>query len=298
MAQKPSPGIRDYALLVGLAAIFGTSFMFTNIAVQTIPPLTVATGRITLAALAIYAFLLIRGESLPRGSVWVWIIGAAFFGNALPFSLISWGQTSVDSSLTAILMAMIPITTVLIAHVATVDEKLDRWMLIGVFCGFLGVIVLMGFDNLTQLGEQSLPQLAILLATVSYAVNAIIQKKLTHLSKWPMSAALLLAAAALTFPMAMIAETPWTASISSSSIYAVMALAIGPTAIATWLILLIIGRQGASFLVQINFMVPLFGVFFGAVFLKETLPVNAWVALAIILSGVALARRGGRRRET
>ena len=105
----------------------------------------------------------------------------------------------------------------------------------------------------------------------------------------------MIAASVLTLPMALFVDLPWQVAPSTSSVLAVIALAVGPTAIATWLILIIIGRQGASFLSQINFMVPLFGVLFGVLFLHERLPANAWLALAIILFGVALARRGGRK---
>ena len=287
-------GVTDYALLTALAMVFGSSFLFTNLAVQSLPPFTVVASRITLAAVAIYVALRISGESLPQGSVWRWIFASALFGNAIPFSLISWGQQHVDAGLTAIFMAVMPLTTVVLAHFVTADEKLNRWTFIGVWFGMAGVIVLMGWAALSQLDGESLPQLAILMGAMCYAINALITRQLTHLSKWSMSAGLLLAASVLTVPMALIIDTPWNVRPDGTSVLAVVALAIGPTALATWLILVIIARQGASFLSQINFMVPLFGVLFGVLFLQERLPANAWAALAIILCGVALARRGGR----
>lgn len=290
-------GVADYALLTGLAMVFGSSFLFTNVAVQSIPPFTVVAGRITLAAIALVIALRIKGESLPTGSVWRWIFASALFGNAIPFSLISWGQQQVDAGLTAIFMAVMPLTTVVLAHFVTTDEKLNRWTFTGVWFGLAGVIVLMGWNALSALGNESLSQFAILMGAMCYAINALITRKLTHLSKWPMSAGLLIAATVLTVPMSLVFETPWQVKPDSASIWAVAALAVGPTALATWLILVIIGRQGASFLSQINFMVPVFGVFFGVLFLHERLPANAWVALAIILCGVALARRGGRRKS-
>jgi drug/metabolite transporter (DMT)-like permease len=291
-----SAGLADYALLTLLAAVFGSSFLFTNLAVESIPPFTVVASRIALAAVVIVAWLIFRGEGLPRGGVWGWIVASALFGNAIPFSLISWGQQEVDAGLTAIFMAVMPLTTVVLAHFVTDDEKLNRWTFTGVWFGLAGVVVLMGWQALSAVGDNVWYQLAILLGAMCYAVNALITRKLTHLSKWSMSAGLLLAATGLTVPLALLFESPWQQSPSASSIYAVFALAAGPTALATWLILVIIGRQGASFLSQINFMVPMFGVFFGAVFLHERLPANAWAALSIILVGVALARKGGRAR--
>lgn len=326
MLGKHRPNIADYALLIGLAAVFGSSFLFTNLAVQTIPPVTVVAGRIVLAAIAICIWLWVRKEALPTGRVWYWIFASALFGNAIPFSLISWGQKNVDAGLTAIFMAIMPLTTVLLAHCVTTDEKLNRWTFAGVCFGLVGVVVLMGWQTLSQVGSESLSQFAILLGAMCYAVNALITRKLTHLSKWPMSAGLLLAATLLTVPLAIVLEVmgaaqsgvasvasgaatdiaaaslseaptgvgSWIANVAPTSVVAVVILAAGPTALATWMILVIIDRQSASFLSQINFMVPLFGVLFGTVFLQERLPANAWVALLVILFGVALARRGSR----
>ena len=292
MLLKGGPGFIDYALLIGLAAIFGSSFLFTHIAVQSMPPFSVVAARLSVAAIVLLVVLSLAKQRLPKGSVWVWIFASALFGNAIPFSLISWGQQEVDAGLTSIFMAVMPLSTVLLAHCVTTDEKLNRWTLTGVLFGLVGVCVLMGWSALSQLGNESLSQLAILGGAVCYAVNALITRKLTHLSKWPMSAGLLVAASILTVPLALVFEAPWQLAPSASSLLAVLALAAGPTALATAMILAIIGRQGASFLSQINFMVPLFGVFFGVVFLHERLPANAWAALAVILSGVALARRG------
>jgi len=240
----------------------------------------------------------VTDEITNKIAVWWWIFASALFGNAIPFSLISWGQLRVDAGLTAIFMAVMPLTTVVLAHFVTADEKLNRWTFSGVWFGLAGVIVLMGWASLSQLGGESLSQFAILMGSMCYAVNALITRKLTHLSKWPMSAGLLLAATVLTVPMSLYFDRPWQVTPNTASVLAVVALAIGPTALATWLILLIIGRQGASFLSQINFMVPVFGVLFSVLFLHERLPANAWVALIIILFGVTLARRGGRRTVT
>ncbi len=286
------PELLDYALLTSLAAVFGSSFLFTHLAVQSIPPVTVVAARIGLAAVVILLALRLSGQHLPKGPVWGWIYASALFGNAIPFSLISWGQQTVDAGLTAIFMAVMPLTTVVLAHFVTSDEKLNRWTLAGVLLGLAGVMVLMGWQALSQLGRDTWPQLAILLGAMCYAINALITRNLTHLSKWPMSAGLMLAGFSLTFPMALCFESPWQIRPSQSSMFAVLALAVGPTALATWLILLIIGRRGASFLSQINFMVPVFGIVFGAVFLRERLPGNAWIALIAILLGVAIARRG------
>ncbi|MBX2823464.1 MAG: DMT family transporter, partial [Gammaproteobacteria bacterium] len=268
----------------------------THIAVQSIPPLTVAAMRLFIALLILYPVMRLAGQRLPAmGRLWFYIIGASFFGNAFPFALISWGQVRVDAGLTAILMAIMPLMTVLLAHWVTVDEKLNRYKFVGVLLGLLGVVVLMGWDKLGELGDQMLRQYAIAGAALCYSVNALLTKKLTQVARLPMMAALMLASSILLLPFSLVLERPWELPLAANSMTAVLILAVGPTAVATLMILMLVDRQGASFLSQINFMVPLFGVAFAWIFLGERLPVNAWAALVIILLGILLSRLGNRQ---
>lgn len=291
--QTQKPAFKDYVLLVSLAAIFGMSFIFTSISVREIPPLTVAASRLFIALLIMIPIMLAAGQKLPAfGSVWIYIFLSGLFGNALPFALVSWGQVKVDAGLTAIFMAVMPLSTILLAQVLTDDERINRFKMAGVLLGFVGIVVLMGQNILTSVGDDLLRQLAILFAAISYALNAIITRKLTSLPKYAMVAALMMAASVLMLPASLAIDKPWTAAVGAESVGAILLLAIGPTAIATLMILAIIERCGATFLSQINFMVPLFGVFFGTLLLGERLPVNAYLALAIILIALSLSRRG------
>ncbi len=288
-----TPTTKDYILLIGLAAIFGSSFIFTNISVRDIPPLTVAAARLVIALLMIYPIMRLTGQKLPEpGPIWIYIFLSGLLGNALPFALISWGQVKVDAGLAAIFMAIMPLATILLAQVFTSDEKINRWKMIGVLLGFFGIVVLMGKESLSTLGDQTLRQSAILLAAICYAMNAIVTRKLTALPKYSMVAALMIAACILIVPASLLLDQPWALSVSVSSMASVVALAIGSTAIATMIILIIIERCGATFLSQINFMVPVFGVLFGILILSERLAANAYIALAIIIVALALSRRG------
>lgn len=296
--KQSTPGLADYLLLIGLAVIFGASFILTNVAVSSISPLTVATSRLLLATAMLYPLMRIKGQAFPKkGRIWLFIVAAAFFGNALPFALISWGQVSVDAGLTAILMAVMPLITIVLAHVTTRDEKMNRYKLIGVVCGLIGVVILMGWDQLGGLGDNMIRQYAIALGAVCYAINAILTKQLTGIARLPMMTALLLVATCMLLPFALLLESPWTQTPTSTALGAIVALAIGPTALATLIILNIIDRSGASFLSQINFIVPLAGIFLAWLFLGEVLPTSAWIALSIILVGIALSRLGNDKRN-
>lgn len=267
--------------------------MFTSISVTQIPPLTVAAGRLALACIFVLPVMFFKRQTLSFDiKTWFWIALAALLGNAIPFSLISWGQVRVDAGLTSIFMAIMPLTTILLAHILTADEKLNRHRFIGVIFGMVGVAVLFGWESLSTLGDQTLRQLAIVLATVCYALNSIITKKLTALPRYATIVAILLCAAVQLVPLSLIVEQPWTLNPDRSVWLSLIALAIGPTALATLIILVIIDRRGASYLSQINFLVPVFGVLLATLFLHERLPANGYIALIIIFIGLAVSRRG------
>ena len=235
-----------------------------------------------------------RQKLPPPGRVWIYIFLSGLFGNALPFALVSWGQVKVEAGLSAIFMAVMPLSTILLAQILTDDERINRWKMAGVLLGFAGIVVLMGKSSLNSVGDEVLRQSAILLAAISYALNAIVTRKLTALPKYSMVAALMLAASILLLPASLVIDQPWTTTMGMKSISSVVILAIGSTAIATLLILTIIERCGATFLSQINFMVPLFGVLFGTLLLGERLSANAYMALAISVVALGLSRRGQR----
>jgi len=284
---------RDYLLLTLLAMIFGSSFLFTHVAVASMPPLTVSATRVFLALLILFPLMWMAGQHLPRDRrLWGFIIAVGFFGNALPFSLVSWGQVRVDVGLTAILMAIMPLMTILLAHIFTDDEKLNRFKLSGVTLGLVGVVVLMGWDKLGNLGEQMLRQYAIAAAALCYAVSALLTKRLTQVPRLSMMTALMLVSSIILLPVSLWLEQPWQLDADLPALLSIVFLAVGPTAVATWLVLVLIDHRGASYLSQINFMVPLFGVAFAWIFLHERMPASAWMALVIILLGIFLSRLG------
>ena len=291
MTTKVNPNLIDYALLVILAALFGISFMMTKLAVDDVPPFSIAFIRIAIAAAFIYVVMRMKGQSLSAlAPHWMLVVLAGLFGNAFPFSLVAWAQGRVDAGLTAIFMAVMPLITLVLAHFFTRDEKLNIFRVIGFCLGLLGVAVLIGFDKLATLGDETLRQYAVMGAAFCYAVNAILSKYLLALPRMAVAAGLLISSAVFLLPFSLYFDQPWQLDISSLSWIMLILLGIFPTALGILLVFVIIQRQGASFLSQINFMVPLFGVFWAVLFISETLPASAAAALIIILAGVAIAR--------
>lgn len=221
---------------------------------------------------------------------------AALSGNALPFTLITWGEERIDSGLAAILMAVMPLTTVVLAHFFTSDERMTSRKAIGVALGIVGLVILLGVDKLSGIGTDTVRQLAVAAAAVSYGINALITKRLLGLPRWSLVAGIMLASSAIMVPASLIVDHPWTLEPSMRSVLAIVVLGMVQTAIATLMMFALVRRQGASFFSQINFMVPLFGVMWGAFILAERPSANAYVALALILAGIAIARGGIGRK--
>ena len=281
----------DYVLLISLSAMFGASFLLIKISIVEIPTLTLVAARLVIAAVILWIAMKMARQQFPRGlKIWMWIIVSAIFGNVLPWWLITWGQVKVDAGLTAILMATMPLATLLLAHVFTDDEKLNIWKMLGVMFGIAGVVVLIGYDQLTTLGDDTIRQYAIALAAICYGVNAIVTKQLIGHPRRAMAASLMIVSLIMVAPLAIIVDQPWAIAPSLGVTIAVVLLGVFPSAFGTLMIFALVARQGASFLSQINFLVPVFGVLWSYLFLSEQLSANAFFALILILVGVALAR--------
>ncbi len=285
------PGASDYARLLVLAAIWGSSFLFIKIAVESVPAVPMTTLRIGLAAVVMLVIARVAGEALPKDPrLWAFIALAGLFGNALPFTLISWGEEQIDSGLAAILMAPMPLTTLLLAHAFT-EEKLSPGKLAGVALGIAGLVVLIGPESLTKLGDDTVRQLAVAAAGCCYAVNAVVSKWLTSSSRLGMTASVMLVSAAMMLPLSLFDLAAWQFTPAAGALVSIVVLAVMQTAIGTLLMLGIVARQGASFFSQINYFIPLFGVMWGVLILAERPSPNAVMALVLILGGVAVARR-------
>ena len=291
MHNGKHPGWTDYGMLCLLAVIWGGSFMLTRIAVAEVPPVTLTAIRQAVAVVILAAVAVQSGQRLnATKSDHAVIVASAFFGLALPFVLISWGLQAITAGLSAILMGLMPLITIIFAHFFTQDEKMNQAKLVGVFLGIGGLVVLFWPDIVARTDADIWRQLAIMGAGVSYAVNALITKRLLHLKPRPMFAVNIGWSLAMLAPAALLFEPLPTANPSAVAWFSILLLGIFPTAVASLLMFRIIGRQGASFFGQINLLVPVAGVIWGALILGERLSFNAFIALAIILSGVAVAR--------
>jgi drug/metabolite transporter (DMT)-like permease len=163
---------REWCLLLGLAVLWGGSFFFVGIAVQALPPLTIVTVRVGLAAIALHLWSRAAGQRLQTGHLWADFLGMGLLNNVIPFSLIVWGQTQISSGLASILNATTPVFTVIVAHLLTPDEKMTGNRLVGALIGLLGVAVLIGPDALEGAGGNVAAQVACLGAALASSAGA------------------------------------------------------------------------------------------------------------------------------
>ena len=299
----PSPIVRpvSYVLLFGLAAIWGASFLFIKISVATIPPMTLVAARLVLAAAGLLVYLWLSGRRLPSElALWGHFAVIAVIGTIAPFALITWGEVTIDSGLAAILMSIMPLASLALAHVFTKDERMTPPKFAGMMVGFAGIVVLVGPAVLSGLGREVVAQLAVTAAALCYAMSNV-YTRVTRVVALPPAvngAGVLLCAAVASVPFSLIVDRPWHLTPSSESLLALVVLALLCTSVAYLVLFHLISTAGATFLAYINYLVPVFGVLWGALFLGEAVNPGALAGLALILAGIALGRFGGRRRAT
>lgn len=298
VTQPPSHTMtpRDWGLLLLLSLLWGGSFLFVGIAVGGLPPLTIVFLRVTLAAVALHAVLRVLHISLPRdASCWRAFLAMGLLNNAIPFSLIVWGQTQIASGLASILNATTPLFTVLAAHWLTSDERMTRGRVSGVMIGFAGVIALIGPEALRGAGTALLPQLAVLAAACSYACAGLFGRRFRRMGVTPLATATgqVTASSLCMLPVALLFDRPWTLATPDLKVcLAVLALALLSTALAYFVFFRILATAGAVNLSLVTFLIPVSAMFMGAAVLGERVQAADLMGLALI--GVGLAAIDGR----
>ena len=286
---------RELFLLFVLAVIWSSSFMFIKVAVDTLTPLTLTFARIALAALVLAAYSIYRGDRLPADrNTWIAACIVGLLGNVLPFTLIHWGEQYVDSGLTAILMGVMPVAVALMAHFATDSDPLTGRRALGIAIGFAGLVVLVGLEAVDGFGAAIVAQAAIMSAALSYSVTTIFVRRVASLTGRPMAVATVICGALIMLPLAFTLERPLSLSPDWRSIGSLIMLGVFSTGIATLLYFRLITTLGATTFAQINYLIPIMGVGWGALILKEQVGIREAVALALILAGVALVNRARR----
>ncbi len=289
----PAPAGRnagDYALLAFLGLVWGSAFLFTKLAVATIPPITLTAGRAWIGALMMLAVAVALRHSPPRGRrVWLMLLAMGVTGSVLPLSLIAWGQLRIDSGLAAILIGTVPLVTVVLAHFATRDDRLSWRKLAGVVLGLGGLMVLIGPAALAGLGDSLWRQLAVFAGACSFAVTILLARAVREVSPAVSSAVVLGFAALVATALGLAAEQPWRLTPTTTSLLAMLALGILSTGAGNLAFYRLSRTAPPSFVSLNNYLIPVVALFWGALLLGEPFTLRTGGALALILGGVAIA---------
>ena len=279
--------------LLCVGAVWGASFIFISLALESYGPMTIAAARVLLAAVVLILLCYPSGQPLSKeGSNWRRFMVVGLFNSALPFYLINWGMQHISSAEAALLLATGTFSAMLLSHLVSVDERINPARAIGVTIGFAGVMVLV-VEDLFVLGVGGLKgHFALMAAGISYAISSIMTRRISHLPAISASAGIMLCAGAYLLPLALLFERPLSVSPTQGAIWSMVMLGTVSTALAFVIRYQIIRKNGAVFMSQVGYLVPVFGVLWAWLFLNEPLAIATLVSLAVILVGIAVTRIG------
>jgi drug/metabolite transporter (DMT)-like permease len=282
-------GFRNFLWLMFLASLWGPSFLFIKVAVGQIPPLTLVTGRVGLAALLLYVILRVQGGKLPKfGPIWKHFAIVGFFSNALPFVLFSWGEQYIDSALAAILNGTTPLFTIILAHLFITDDRLTPIKAAGTLVGFGGLVLLISPSLLGGIQLTTWGLLAVATAAFSYGIGIVYTRNhLRGLPRLVAPTAQLTMATLYMLPLSLIIEQPFRGSMPSwPALGSLMALSIFGTALAFVIYYALLEKTSATYVSMVTYLAPVIGVILGVVILHEQLNWTTYAGCGLILLGV------------
>jgi drug/metabolite transporter (DMT)-like permease len=281
----------EWTLLVVLSILWGGSFFFVGVAVQELPPLTIVTLRVALAALALHVIIRLLGARMPTDRrAWGAFFGLGLLNNVVPFALMSWAQIHIASAVASILNATTPLFTILIAHISTRDEPMTARRLSGVMVGFVGVVIMIGGSAIHTFDTQCFAQLACLIATASYACAGVFGRRFEAVGVAPLATATgqVSASSLMLLPLALMVDQPWQLTVPSTlAITSLIALALISTAVAYVIYFRILATAGATNLLLVTFLIPASAILLGVFILGERLEYPQIVGMLTIALGLA-----------
>ena len=280
---------REWAMLVTLSVLWGGSFFFAEIALESLPPLTIVTLRVGLAAITLWLVVLALKLPIPNSPpIWIAFLTMGLLNNVLPFSLIVWGQSQISSGLAAILNATAPLFGVIVAGILLRDESATPLKITGVVIGFAGVIVMMDLSSIAT--SSLLAQLAILAAALSYACASVYGRrfKATGLNPILVAAGQVTGSTLLLLPIALWVDgnDPY-ANMPAQVWAAIISLAVFSTAAAYILYFKLLASAGATNILLVTLLVPVSAILLGWLFLEESLQTPHIIGMAMIALGLS-----------
>ncbi len=290
MKSAPRMAAQDWAFLVLLSLLWGGSFFFAKIAVADVSPLTVALCRVALAALALHLVRVGFGIILPRNlEFWRDVFIMGLLNNAIPFSLIFWGQREIGAGLASILNATTPLFTVIVAHVFTTDERAGLFKVAGVLSGMAGVAVMIGSDVVGGLGNHLWAELAVLGAALSYGFAGVFGRRFRERPPLVVASGQLTGSTCLLMLPVLLIDMPWRQTLPGwHAMAAIVGLALLSTALAYVIFFRILRRAGSTNLSLVTLLIPVSALLLGSVFLGERIEAHHLAGMGLIGFGLLL----------
>ena len=290
------PKLIDYFLLTILSLIWASAFFNIKIATYSFGPVTIAFLRVFFGAIPVLLlcyFKNIKVEAFSKDWYWFAIIG--FINLVAPFFLIAYGVKSVQSNLAAILMSTTPLSSTVLAHFYTKNEKFNLVKTIGILIGFSGIVFLFS-DNLLIDENNFMSALLILLGSTCYVVGGVLTLKISKKKNENVTGSILIWAIIILLPLTFLIEQPFQTMPRTDSIISAIYLGIVPTGIAWLLRFRILTTNGLIFQSQVSYLIPIFGTILGYIFLKELITTKVLVSLIAVCIGIYFVKKGGNQK--
>lgn len=280
-------GIKEWGLIIILSIIWGASFFFVEVALKEVTPLTIVLCRVALASLILLIIVHIKGYKMPSSpGIWGAFLIMGALNNIIPFSLIAWGQTHIESGLASILNATTPIFSVVLAHFLIKNEKLTKNRIIGVLIGWIGVAVLIGIDSIHSFGLGVMGQIAILGAAFLYACAAIYGHRFKNINALVVATGMLCSSTIIMIPLALFIEQPWNLSPGIMTLASLFGLSAISTSLAYIIYFRVLATSGPTNILLVTFLIPISAILLGTIVLGEQLGWNAFVGMGMIFIGL------------
>ena len=290
------PKLIDYFLLTILALIWASAFFNIKIATYSFGPVTIAFLRVFFGAIPVLLlcyFKKIKIEAFSKD--WHWFAMIGFINLVAPFFLIAYGVQSVQSNLAAILMSTTPISATILAHLFIDKEKINLVKILGIILGFLGIVYLFS-ENLLINDENLFSALMILVGSTFYVIGGILTLKISHKKNENVTASILIWGTIFVCPISLIIEQPWNLNPSLESTLSLIYLGVFPTGIAWLLRFMILKRNGLVFQSQVAYLIPIFGVILGYLFLNELVTSKILISLFVVILGIYFVKKSGDKK--
>ena len=292
------PKIIDYTLLTVLALIWASAFFNIKVATYSYGPVTIAFLRTFFGAIPVVGICLVKKIKIEAFSKdWYWFAAIGMINLVIPFFLIAYGMQKVQSNLAAILMASTPLSATVLAHFFTDNEKINLTKILGVLIGFSGIVFLFS-DNILINESNFTSALLILIGSTFYVVGGLLTIKISNKKNENVTASILIWATLFLIPITILTEKPWNLNPSIESTISLVYLGVVATGLAWLLRFRILKTNGLVFQAQVAYLIPIFGIILGYIFLKELITPKVLISVAAVIIGIYLVKKSNSKKIT